>query len=97
MVGVEGLPSGETSVKGVGATLQCFIHGSLNAPCPGPLLAEPLADPEQFTRGGPLRWPDVLTTEGKLGSDDEPYTIDTLTLPKETPWKTCKGANSASA
>ncbi|MGE0413364.1 MAG: DUF6797 domain-containing protein [Verrucomicrobiales bacterium] len=36
--------------------------------------------------GGPLRWPERLTTQGVLGAGT-PYAIDTLTLPLENPWK----------
>ncbi len=50
--------------------------------------SEPLTDPEQLTRGGPLRWPDVLTTRGSLGPDDRAYAMDTLTRPESTPWNT---------
>jgi mono/diheme cytochrome c family protein/glucose/arabinose dehydrogenase len=49
---------------------------------------QPLRDPEKLLRGGPARWPQVLTTRGETGPDDEPYTLDTLTLPGETPWGT---------
>lgn len=50
--------------------------------------SKPLVDPEQLTRGGPLRWPEVLTTEGTLGPDDKAYAMDTLTRPESTPWNT---------
>jgi azurin/sugar phosphate isomerase/epimerase len=44
----------------------------------GPLTA--------LTRGGPAQWPQVFETKGQLGTA-KPYAMDTLTLPKETPWR----------
>ena len=41
-----------------------------------------------LTRGGPTRWPEVLETRGKLGSDEQAYTLDTLTLPATNRWNT---------
>ncbi len=36
--------------------------------------------------GGPKRWPEILTTEGKTGEDDGPFAVDEITLPLENPW-----------
>lgn len=38
--------------------------------------------------GGPVRWPEVVTTQGELADNDsaEPYVLDRLTLPFENPW-----------
>jgi len=41
-----------------------------------------------WTTGGQLLWPDVLTTVGYQGLEQEGYALDTLTLPDETPWNT---------
>ena len=49
----------------------------------GPAKDHPLRD---LTRGGPSRWPEVLTTKGKLGTKG-PYAIDTIEPPFENPWK----------
>ena len=35
--------------------------------------------------GGKPRWPSVATTKGALGQADAAYTLDTLTLPSDTP------------
>ena len=40
------------------------------------------------TRGGPGRWPEILTTQGKTSSEKKPYVMDTLTLPKIPSGKT---------
>lgn len=38
-----------------------------------------------LTKGGPAQWPKWFETKGELGTG-KPYALDTLTLPKETPW-----------
>lgn len=40
------------------------------------------------TQGGSLRWAEVLTTKGEVSKEKTPYVLDTLTLPKNNPWKT---------
>ena len=47
----------------------------------------PLADFSSFTRGGPSRYPQTVTTQGKLGNKGGAYEVDTLTLPEENPWR----------
>ncbi len=47
---------------------------------------EPL-DPSQFTKGGPLRWKEIVETEGTLGTGDGAYAVDDVGLPTENPWK----------
>jgi azurin len=44
--------------------------------------AEALAS---LIKAGPAQWPQVLETRGKTGAGS-PYVVDTVTLPKETPW-----------
>lgn len=39
-----------------------------------------------LTKGGPLRWPEVLETDGELGSEASAYTLDTLKIPESNPW-----------
>jgi len=46
----------------------------------------PPADLEPLTHGGSPRWPEKLVTHGRLGTNDGPYTIDTLTEPASNPW-----------
>ena len=47
-------------------------------------------DPDQDltvkTKGGPARWPHVLTTRAMLGNSDEPFAIDVLKRPTDNPW-----------
>ena len=45
-------------------------------------------DFDAFTSGGPLLWPDQLTTVGYRGLEQGGYALDTLTLPESTPWNT---------
>jgi azurin len=47
-----------------------------------PAGTEPLA---ALTKAAPAQWPQVLETKGSFGTGT-PYAVDTLTLPKETPW-----------
>ncbi|MBI3191336.1 MAG: cytochrome c, partial [Pedosphaera parvula] len=44
-------------------------------------LKEKIPDLEALIHGGPLRWAQVMTTRGTLGTNSTPYTLDTLTLP----------------
>ena len=44
-------------------------------------------DLARYTRGGPSRWPQAVTTKGTLGTGDGPYVVDTLTAPDENPYK----------
>ena len=43
-------------------------------------------DLEPLTKGGLPRWPEKLVTHGRLGTNDGPYAIDTLTEPDHNPW-----------
>ena len=49
--------------------------------------AQNLPDPHSLCTGGPARWPEILTTRGRLGFGAGPYVVDTLTCPDENPWK----------
>jgi hypothetical protein len=40
----------------------------------------------EMTRGGPPRWPEVLTTRVVPGDGDGPYVVDVLTRPVSNPW-----------
>ncbi len=40
----------------------------------------------RLTHGGPTRFPQNLTTTGKLGDGKSAYTVDTITAPDENPW-----------
>ncbi len=45
-------------------------------------------DFDKLTAGGPLLWPEVLTTVGYPGLEQGAYVLDTLTIPDSTPWNT---------
>ncbi len=49
----------------------------------GPAREHPLAS---FTKGGPPRWPEVLSVAGTLGNT-HPYAVDTIAPPVINPWK----------
>jgi hypothetical protein len=44
-------------------------------------------DLAQFKTGGPAHWTETVKTQGALGADDQPYTLDTITIPFENPYK----------
>ena len=46
-----------------------------------------LPDPETLLHGGKLRWPEVLSTKGKLSESKGAYVLDELTLPAKKPGK----------
>jgi len=48
---------------------------------PGPSLSS-------LTLGGPLLWPDVISTVGYLGLQQDAYVLDTLTIPRTTAFNT---------
>lgn len=47
----------------------------------------PVPDLKSLTRGGPALWGAPLPAKGKLGKEDAPYVVDTITLPDDNPWK----------
>ena len=52
-------------------------------------FAEFLAGPEELstlTKGGAPNWPETVHTEGKLGTGDGAYVVDTITAPDDNPW-----------
>ena len=50
------------------------------------LIEEPAIDLAQLTHGGPPRWPEVLTTRARIGTDEGPFAVDVLTHPVDNPW-----------
>ncbi|NNJ26216.1 DUF6797 domain-containing protein [Alienimonas chondri] len=43
-------------------------------------------DVNSLLDGGPSRWPEQLTTQPTVGSDDGPFAVDVLTRPAANPW-----------
>jgi hypothetical protein len=43
-------------------------------------------DLKPFTEGGGVHWPENITTAGKVGTEDGPYQVDTLTEPFPNPY-----------
>jgi putative heme-binding domain-containing protein len=60
-----------------------WVEGGKFTRVVGPASSHPLA---KLTRGGPPQWPQVLETQGHLGTEG-PYAIDTIAPPFENPWK----------
>ena len=50
------------------------------------LVTAPPVDLASLTKGGPRRWPEVLTTEAAVGPDSGPFAVDVLTPPVNNPW-----------
>ncbi len=44
-------------------------------------------DLARYTKGGPAEWTQTVETQGKLGTGDGPYVVDTLTAPDENPYR----------
>ena len=47
-----------------------------------------------LTKGGPVKWNQPVTTQGRLGLIPGPYVVDTITVPDQNPWKSwirCSG------
>ena len=43
--------------------------------------SSPIPDLRTLTHGGPARWTEIPVTQGKLGTEDGPYQVDTITEP----------------
>ncbi len=40
-----------------------------------------------MVHGGPAHWPETVVTKGELGKDDAAYTLDTIGVPTDNPYK----------
>ncbi len=67
-------------------SVRLLLSGEAN---PGGFFAvnqkKPL-DLRPLTEGGGVNWPDVITTAGKVGTEDGPYQVDTITEPFPNPY-----------
>ncbi len=45
------------------------------------LRAIPTVRPSKWTKGGPARWTESIVTQGKTGTEEGPYAVDTITEP----------------
>ena len=50
------------------------------------LLAGEVEDLTKHTTGGPAHWTEPVITQGKRGTDDDPFAIDEITYPAENPY-----------
>ncbi len=46
----------------------------------------PALDLTPFTKAGPALWPQVVTTQGQIGTEDGAFQLDTVALPMDNPW-----------
>ncbi|HYG78083.1 MAG TPA: DUF6797 domain-containing protein [Planctomycetota bacterium] len=49
--------------------------------------AAKVSDLPALCKGGPRRWDKQIDVRCEMGADNGPYTVDTLTLPVDNPWK----------
>ena len=49
-------------------------------------LTPALKDLRPWTKGGSTQWAQTVTTQGKLGTEEGPYQVDTITEPFENPY-----------
>jgi mono/diheme cytochrome c family protein len=45
-----------------------------------------VVDWDSFLAGGPVIYPETITTKGIIGPDERPYALDTIPYPTENPW-----------
>ncbi|MEM7384354.1 MAG: family 16 glycoside hydrolase [Verrucomicrobiota bacterium] len=50
------------------------------------LVAGPAEDLTADLKGGPAHWPEIVTTKGTNGNDEDPFAVDEITYPDENPW-----------
>jgi len=101
LVACEGGTGAEWKMRGDSLTLK-LASAAANAPFriaiaslgktgeipPNDVLALPPvpADLRPLTQGGPVLFPDVVTTQGERAADDAAYVVDRLTEPAKNPW-----------
>lgn len=69
-----------------GQPIQIALSTGLTATAVGARASTPVA-PASLTRGGTARWTETLVTQGKLGTEDGPYAVDTITEPFPNPFQ----------
>ncbi len=79
------LPTGKEPLKFV-LSVTALRDAQIDAEDLAALVTAPPVDLASLTKGGPRRWPEVLTTEAKLGQDNGPFAVDVLTPPDNNPW-----------
>ena len=52
------------------------------------VLDDKQADLRSLIKGGPAHFPETVTTQGTLGTEDGPYAVDTITEPFPNPYNT---------
>jgi hypothetical protein len=49
---------------------------------------QPSGDFRELCKGGPAQWPEPVTTQVRVGTEDGAYVVDALTEPLDNPWNT---------
>ncbi len=62
------------------------IMAGAQLPALAKLSTPKLADLRTLTKGGPAHWGEPLVTQGKAGTEDGPYVVDTITEPFPNPY-----------
>ena len=50
------------------------------------MVSAPPEDLSTLLKGGPVRFPEVVVTEGVNGGDEKPFEVDEISYPDENPW-----------
>ncbi len=95
-MGLELNVQGEGSVSWVTRGDHLYFHVSkmarrftLSIGSAGGKVSEKITVPElnKLTKGGPVLWPETVTVKGSLGLNTSAYTVDTIPVPLENPYK----------
>ncbi len=99
VVGIDGAPTGshleiteaghlllKLSKKQAHKPFRIAISNDENAKGFAVVQGEKLTDLRRLTLGGPTQWGAQATTQGVLGTEKEPYVVDTITEPVSNPY-----------
>lgn len=50
------------------------------------IVSAPAEDLSVYLKGGPVRFPDIVMTQGRNGGDGAPFEVDEITYPTDNPW-----------
>lgn len=64
-----------------GRAFRVALSGSSSPSIFAALRSTKVAGPSSWTKGGPARWTSPITTQGKVGTEEGPYVVDSITEP----------------
>ena len=79
------LPAGNDPLKFV-LSVTSLDQTNVDAEVLAALVTQPPLDLTSLTKGGPRRYPEVLTTDVIVGPDSGPFAVDVLSPPVNNPW-----------